>query len=169
VSTPNRPILLVEDNDDDAALALRALGELQTESGQDVTRARNGEEACAYLFGDNSNNDSNNDSNDGSRGDSNDGSAPERPLPSIVLLDLHMPRVDGLEVLRRIRADERTRLLPVVMLTSSDEDADVVRSYRLGVNSFVRKPVDQAAFRSAVRSVGDYWLDQNVPPPEPAS
>ena len=147
-STRTCPILLVEDNDDDATLTLRALLEVSDATAQDIERARDGEEACTYLFG--------------------NGADAERVLPSIVLLDLHLPRLDGMEVLRRIRADARTRLLPVVMLTSSDEDADVVRSYDLGVNSFVHKPVDHAAFRSAVRSLGDYWLDQNVPPPEPA-
>jgi two-component system response regulator len=127
---------------------LRELRESSDAPAQAVTRARDGEEACTYLFGKDASED--------------------RPLPSIVLLDLHLPRVDGMEVLRRIRADQRTRLVPVIMLTSSDDDADVTRSYRLGVNSFVRKPVDHAAFRSIVRSLGEFWLDRNVPPPEPA-
>jgi len=145
VTRPDRPLLVVDDNDDDATLALRVLRE---EGGQHIDRARDGEEACAYLFG--------------------DSGAERRPLPRMVLLDLHMPRLDGIEVLQRIRADERTRLLPVVMFTSSDAEDDVVRSYRLGVNGFVRKPVDQFEFRAALRALGDYWLNLNEAPPERA-
>jgi CheY-like chemotaxis protein len=143
VKPTNRPLLVVEDNDDDATLALRVLGE---ESGREIDRARDGQEACTYLFG--------------------NSDVDRRPLPLMVLLDLHMPRLDGLEVLERIRADERTRLLPVVMLTSSDAEDDVVRSYRLGVNGFVRKPVDQTQFRAALRALGTYWLKLNEAPPE---
>jgi CheY-like chemotaxis protein len=144
VTPTNRPLLVVDDNDDDATLALLVLSE---ESGQEIDRARDGEEACAYLFG------------------GPDGGAP-RPLPRMVLLDLHMPRLDGMEVLQRIRADERTRLVPVVMLTSSDAEDDIVRSYRLGVNGFVRKPVDHTQFRAALRAVGNYWLGCNETAPE---
>jgi CheY-like chemotaxis protein len=140
-------LLIVDDNDDDALLTLRVLRE---ESEYEIDRAHNGEEACAYLFG------------EAADGD-------HRPLPRMVLLDLHMPRVDGLEVLQRIRADERTRLLPVVMLTSSDAEDDIVRSYRLGVNGFVRKPVDHAQYRAALRALGNYWLQLNETPPERTS
>jgi CheY-like chemotaxis protein len=146
VTRANRPILVVDDNDDDATLAIRVLSE---DSGPEIERAHDGEEACAYLFDDS--------------GDE------RRPLPRMVLLDLHMPRLDGLGVLQRIRADERTRLLPVVMLTSSDAEDDVVRSYRLGVNGFVRKPVDQDQFRAALRALRSYWLNLNEVPPERVS
>jgi two-component system response regulator len=140
-----RSILVVEDNDDDLVLALRALRE------QDVTHevafARDGVEASDFLFG--------------------TADADAQPLPIVVFLDLNLPRVSGLEVLRRIRAHERTRLLPVVVLTSSRAEEDIVSSYSLGANSYVRKPVDYAAFRTAIRALGDYWLALNeVPPPE---
>ena len=88
-----------------------------------------------------------------------------RPLPAVVLLDLKLPKVDGLEVLRRIRSDDRTRLLPVVILTSSKEEADLVGGYRLGANSYVRKPVDFNAFLEATRQLGLYWLVLNEAPP----
>jgi two-component system response regulator len=89
-------------------------------------------------------------------------------VPVVVLLDLRMPLVDGLEVLERLRADDRTRLLPVVILTSSREEEDVVRGYRLGANSYVRKPVESEAFSEAVRQLGLYWLVVNEAPPSPA-
>ena len=100
-----------------------------------------GEEALTYLFG--------------------NGDTEAKPLPVLILLDLKLPKVDGLEVLQRIRADERTRLLPVVILTSSKEQDDLVRSYTLGVNSYVRKPVDFNEFVSAVQQLGLYWLVLN--------
>ena len=136
-----RTILLVEDNDDDVELTLQAF----TEHGwrDAIVVARDGVEALDYLF------------------------APaERPLPHVVLLDLKLPKIDGLEVLRRIRADQRTRLLPVVILTSSKEEQDILRSYDLGANSFVRKPVDFIEFVDAVRQLGLYWLLLNLQVPD---
>jgi CheY-like chemotaxis protein len=134
-----RPILVVEDNADDMELALRALREQQLH--HDIAVARDGVEASEFLFG--------------------SGEQDVRPLPVVVLLDLNLPKVSGFEVLRRIRAHDRTKLLPVVVLTSSREEEDIMSSYSLGANSYVRKPVDYAAFRSAVRALGDYWLAIN--------
>ncbi len=133
-----RVILLVEDNPSDEELTLRALK--KSNFLNPVTVARDGAEALAYLFGDN-------------------------PLPQIVLLDLKLPKVDGLEVLRELRANERTKLLPVVVLTSSVEEQDILRSYDLGANSYVRKPVDFTQFVEAVRQLGLYWLVLNQPVP----
>lgn len=143
---PNRKILLVEDNDDDALLTERALRKGGVANA--VVRARNGAEALDYLLPD-------------------ERSPGENEAPVVVLLDLRMPLVDGLEVLERVRADERTRLLPVVILTSSREEEDVARGYRLGANSYVRKPVESEAFSDAVRQLGLYWLVVNEAPPLP--
>jgi CheY-like chemotaxis protein len=140
-----RTILLVEDNPSDEALTLRALK--RSNIGNDVVVVRDGAEALDYLFG--------------RRSDFRDA----RALPQLVLLDLNLPKIDGLEVLRRIRADERTRLLPVVILTSSGEERDIVRGYGLGANGYVRKPVDFVQFAEAVRQLGLYWLIINEPPP----
>jgi CheY-like chemotaxis protein len=140
-----KTILLVEDNPKDEALTLRALNKHSVQNK--VVVARNGVEALDYLLGTND--------------------AAERPLPELILLDLKLPKIDGLEVLRRIRAAERTRLLPVVILTSSAEDADILEGYRLGTNGYVRKPVDFVAFTDAVRHLGLYWLLVNTPPPSP--
>jgi two-component system, response regulator len=140
-----RPILLVEDNPDDVDLTLRAFR--KNNIGNPVDVARDGAEALDSLFG--------------------AGAYAGRALaaaPTVVLLDLKLPKVDGLEVLRRLRADERTRLLPVVILTSSQEEQDIVASYRLGANSYVRKPVDFQQFAEAVRQLGIYWLLLNQPP-----
>jgi two-component system response regulator len=131
-------ILLVEDNPDDAELALRAFAKSKIKN--DIVLARDGVEALDYLFATGS----------------HAGRAPG--LPEIVLLDLNLPRLDGLEVLRRLRADERTRYLPVVVLTSSGQDQDILRSYDLGANSYVRKPVDFGQFVDAARQLGLYWL-----------
>ncbi len=143
-----KAILLVEDNPDDEALTLRALKRHSV--GNEVIVARDGAQALEYLFG---------------RGAyaGRDVSA----LPEVVLLDLKLPKVDGLEVLREIRADARTRFLPVVVLTSSGEERDLVESYRLGANSYVRKPVGFEDFSHAVGQLGLYWLLLNQTPSEP--
>ncbi len=139
-------ILLVEDNPDDEALTIRALN--RNNITNEVFVARDGVQAMDYVFARGSHADR----------DIND-------LPRLVLLDLKLPKVDGLEVLRQIRADERTKRLPVVVLTSSKEEQDLVDSYNLGVNSYIRKPVDFTLFTEAVRQVGLYWLVLNEPPP----
>jgi len=132
------PILLVEDNRQDELLILRALGKVNLSNR--VVVARDGQQALDYLLD------------------------PEAPLPVVVLLDLGLPRVGGLEVLQRLRAQARTRLLPVVILTSSDEDRDLVAGYQLGANSFVQKPVHFASFAETVASLGTYWALVNRPP-----
>jgi two-component system, response regulator len=143
-----RMILLVEDNADDEALTRRALAKNNIQN--EVLVARDGAEALDCLFG--------------------TGTHAGRPVaPEVVLLDLKLPKVDGLEVLRRIRADDRTRRLPVVILTSSREERDVVSGYDLGANSYIRKPVDFGQFVEAVRQLGLYWLVLNEPPPPPLS
>ncbi len=138
-------ILLVEDNPDDVKLTLRALEKNRIANTVDV--ARDGVEALEYLSG--------------------TGRFAGRDMsltPQVILLDLKMPRMDGLEVLRRIRADERTKLLPVVILTTSSEDKDRIESYRLGANSYIRKPVDFSQFAESVRQLGLYWLVLNEAP-----
>ena len=139
-----KSILLVEDNPDDEALTLHALE--SNKIGNSVHVARNGVEALDYLF----------------RTGPYAGTQAE--LPTVVLLDIKLPKIDGLEVLRRVRADERTRLLPVVLLTSSDEEEDRLRGYALGANSYVRKPVDFDDFVQAAGQLGLYWLLLNRPP-----
>lgn len=139
-------ILLVEDNSDDEALTLRALK--NNNIINKVVVARDGVEALDFLFA--------------------TGSYASRDIsimPQVILLDLKLPKVDGLEVLRRLRADARTKLLPVVILTSSNEEADIVNSYYLGANSYVRKPVDFVQFMEAVRQLGLFWLVLNEVPP----
>lgn len=139
-----RMILLVEDNPDDEALTRRALAKNNIQN--EVLVARDGAEALDYLLG--------------------TGAHAGHPIaPEVVLLDLKLPKVDGLEVLRRIRADESTRLLPVVILTSSREERDLMSGYGLGANSYIRKPVDFGQFVEAVRQLGLYWLVLNEPPP----
>jgi two-component system response regulator len=135
-------ILLVEDNPDDEALALRALR--RNHIANEVIVARDGVAALDFLFA------------TGSHAGRDAGD-----LPEVVLLDLKLPKLHGLEVLQRIRADERTKLLPVVILTTSSEDRDVVESYRLGANSYIRKPVDFDQFSESVRQLGMYWLVLN--------
>lgn len=142
----NRVILLVEDNPDDVALTLRAFR--RNRILNEVVVTRDGVEALEYLFAQGAH-----------------ASRDPMTLPAVVLLDLNLPRIDGLEVLRRIRADERTRLLRVVMLTSSVEEQDIVRSYSLGANSYIRKPVDFDNFLTAVGQLGLYWLLLNEAPP----
>jgi two-component system response regulator len=141
-----RPILLVEDNPDDEALTLRAFK--KNNIMNEVVVARDGVEALDFLFGTGSH-----------------AGRDTRDLPQVVLLDLKLPKLDGLEVLRRIRADERTSVLPVVILTSSKEERDVIEGYRHGCNSYVRKPVDFDEFLKAVRQLGLYWLLLNEGPP----
>ena len=133
-------ILLVEDDPDHELLTIRALK--KSNIGNDVRVARDGEEAINLLFG------------------------PNRIKPQVILLDLKLPKIEGLEVLRRIRESEETRMLPVVVLTSSDEERDVVRSYQIGVNSYIRKPVDFNEFAEATRQLGVYWLVLNECPPK---
>ena len=139
-------LLLVEDNPDDVELTLRALRGQNVKNN--VVVVRDGAEALEYLFA------------TGSYADRDIGD-----LPVLMLLDLNMPRIGGLEVLRRVRADNRIKLLPVVVLTTSKEEQDVVESYRLGANSYVRKPVDFGQFSEAIRQLGLYWLVLNEPPP----
>lgn len=142
----SKVILLVEDNPDDEELTLMALQ--KNNIVNEVVVARDGVEALEFLFG------------DGPQSFSQ-----RRVLPAIILLDLKLPRVDGLEVLKRIRSDDRTRILPVVVLTSSREESDLLESYSLGCNSYVRKPVDFAQFVEATRQLGLYWLLLNEGPP----
>ena len=140
-----RPILLVEDNPDDEELTLRALH--KNNILNEIVVARDGVEALDYLFG--------------------RGAYMARDLsiqPQVILLDLKLPRADGLEVLKQVRADERTRLLAVVILTSSKEEEDLIRSYSLGANSYVRKPVNFADFITAVKTLGLFWLLLNEIP-----
>lgn len=138
----DKTILLVEDNPDDEELTILAFR--KNNLSNNILVAHDGEEALEMLFGE-----------EGRSG----------PLPSIVLLDLKLPKVDGLEVLRRIRGDARTRMLPVVVLTSSMEESDLHESYNLGCNSYVRKPVSFAEFLEAARQLGLYWLLINQTPP----
>jgi len=140
-------ILLVEDNPDDEALTLRALRQNNIMNRVDVVR--DGAEAIDYLFCQGAHK-----AHDPSQ------------KPAIVMLDLKLPKLDGLEVLQRIRADERTRLLPVVILTSSREEQDLIKGYSLGANSYIRKPVDFKQFVNAVDQIGLYWLVLNEPPPK---
>lgn len=139
-------ILLVEDNPNDEELTLRALKKSQIMNR--VVVVRDGVEALDYLF---------------MRGAHANRSSSE--TPQVILLDLKLPKIDGLEVLREIRSDDRTKLLPVVVLTSSVEDQDLIKSYGLGANSYVRKPVDFVQFMEAVRQLGLYWLVLNQPAP----
>lgn len=138
-------VLLIEDNANDEALTLRALR--KNNIGNDVIVVREGAEALDYL--------------PARRSDPADA----RAMPQLVLLDLNLPKIDGLEGLRRIRADERTKLLPVVILTSSGEEQDIVRGYGLGANAYGRKPVDFIQFANAVLQLGLFWLILNEPPP----
>jgi two-component system, response regulator len=142
-------ILLVEDNADDEALTLRALK--KNNIGNEVIVVHDGAEALDYLFA--------------------TGAYADRDMsvmPSITLLDLKLPKIDGLEVLKRLRSDARTRLLPVVILTSSKEEQDLIKGYSLGANSYIRKPVDFGQFVEAVRQLGLYWLVLNETPPKEA-
>ena len=137
-----KTILLVEDNPDDVELTMMALE--KSRISNEVVVVGDGVEALDYLF---------------ARGDF--AGRDVGVMPQVILLDLNMPRMDGLEFLRRIRADEKTRLLPVVVLTTSNEDKDKIESYKLGANSFVRKPVDFQQFVEAVQHLGLYWMVLN--------
>ena len=145
----NKWILLVEDNPDDEALTLRALK--RNNILNDVVVARDGAEAVDYLYA------------EGAYSDRD-----PADLPEVVLLDLKLPKIDGLGVLQRIRSEELTRRLAVVILTSSNEERDIIAGYDLGANSYIRKPVDFNQFMEAVRQLGVYWLVLNVSPPSPA-
>jgi two-component system, response regulator len=138
MSTPSPLIVLVEDNADDEALTLRALK--KNAIVNDIVVLRDGAQAVEYLL------------------------APDVPAPHLVLLDLKLPKLDGLQVLERLRREPRTAALPIVVLTSSNEDRDLVESYRLGANSYIRKPVDFEQFTEAVRQLGLYWLVLNQLP-----
>lgn len=139
-------ILLIEDNPDDEALTRRAFAKNNIRN--ELVVAHDGEEALQYLFG----------ASPHEYGDANN-------MPQVVLLDLKLPRIGGLEVLKRIRAGERTKLLPVIILTTSREDTDILSGYDLGANSYVQKPVEFDQFVDAVRQLGLYWLGLNQPPP----
>jgi two-component system, response regulator len=138
---PDRHILLIEDNPDDRDLTIRALK--KNNLLNPIAVANNGADAITMLLGDG-----------------------DRENPALILLDLKLPKVDGLEVLRRIRADQRTRTVPVVVLTSSKQDDDIREAYNLGANGYVRKPVEFSQFTEAVRTVGLFWLILNQPPPQ---
>ncbi|MEI7987708.1 MAG: response regulator [Chloroflexota bacterium] len=139
-------ILLVEDNPDDEAFTLRAMH--RNHIANPVVVVRDGVEALDYMF---------------AAGKYADRDVKE--LPAVILLDLKLPKIDGLEVLKRVREDARTRIVPIVILTTSNEDNDIIKGYQLGANSYVRKPVDFEQFTSAVGQLGMYWLLLNEPPP----
>lgn len=132
-------IVLVEDNPDDQALTIRALRKQNV--ANEIVVLQDGVEALDFLL------------------------SPDKPIPHLVLLDLKLPKLDGMQVLRRLRSEPRTQLLPIVVLTSSDEERDVIDGYRLGANSYIRKPVDFNQFSEAVRHLGLYWLVLNQAPP----
>ena len=142
----NKIILLVEDNPDDEELTIRSLRKANI--ANDIAVARDGNEALEFLFC------------EGSHADRDPGK-----MPAVVLLDLKLPKLNGIEVLRKIRADARTLLIPVVVLTSSSEEEDMLQSYTSGANSYVRKPVDFGAFAEAVTQLGIFWMLHNQDPP----
>jgi two-component system, response regulator len=150
MTAADKIILLVEDNPDDAKLTLRAFK--QSNIANPIAVARDGIEALDFLF---------------ARGAY--GERVGKPLPTLIVLDLKLPRLDGLGVLKAIRADARTKLVPVVILTSSKEEQDLISGYSLGANSYVRKPVDFAEFLEAAKHLGIYWLMMNQPPPKRAA
>ena len=145
----SRTILLVEDNHQDEILTLRALKKINLANRINVVR--DGRQAIDYLF---------------RQGDFSGREGPD--LPTVILLDIHLPRMSGLEVLERLRADSRTRLCPIVLLTSSDEERDRLQGYQSGANSFVRKPLDFSDFAETVSRLGVYWMAVNEPPQQGA-
>ena len=148
--TQKNVLLLVEDNPDDEELTLLAFE--QSAIANEVVVAHDGVEALDYLF------------STGMYADRN-----PSLMPALILLDLQLPRINGLEVLQRLRADPRTKLVPVVILTTSNEQQDLINSYSLGCNSYIRKPVDYDQFMTAVQQLGMYWLLINEPPPVPVN
>jgi CheY-like chemotaxis protein len=148
--TQKNVLLLVEDNPDDEELTLLAFE--QSAIANEVVVAHDGVEALDYLF------------STGMYADRN-----PSLMPALILLDLQLPRINGLEVLQRLRADNRTKLIPVVILTTSNEQQDLINSYSLGCNSYIRKPVDYDQFITAVQQLGMYWLLINEPPPVPVN
>lgn len=141
-------VLLVEDNEDDTFLALRALNSVRTNNRFEVEVAMDGAKALDLLLE-----------------QDDDGDEIEIKLPSLILLDVNLPRVDGLEVLRRLRADDRTQSIPVVIFSSSDSAEDIDASYKYGANSYLRKPALYSEYRAVLEQVGVYWLDANLCPP----
>lgn len=141
----NKQILLVEDNADDVLLAKRALKKVNIAT--DLVVVRDGEEAIDYLFGRHEY-----------------ASRDLKIMPDVIFLDLKLPKLDGIDVLKRVRADKQTSMIPVVMLTSSSEDADIINCYKNGANSFICKPVDFDQFVEASQQMGNYWLSLNVTP-----
>ena len=146
MGTNNKIILLIEDNKDDVALTLRALK--KNNILNEVRAIGDGAEALDYLFG-----------------QGKHVGREANALPAVVLLDLKLPKVGGIEVLQRLRANDKTKLLPIVILTSSKEEQDMINGYKFGANSYIRKPVDFTQFTQAVQQLGLYWLGLNEPPP----
>jgi two-component system, response regulator len=144
----NKVMLLVEDNPSDEKLTLRAFRKCGWEN--QIVVVRDGAEALDYLFGSGAH-----------------AGRDASHLPAVVLLDLSLPRIDGHEVLRRVRADQRTKLLPIVILTASNEEEDVIRSYALGANAYVRKPIEFGEFATTAQTLGLFWLVMNQIPPRP--
>jgi len=140
----DRSILIIEDNPDDGLLTIRAFKKLNFKN---VTLAETGTEALQHIFGE---------------PDSNENKT-ELNRPDLILLDLNLPVIDGFSVLRKIRADQRTRTIPIIVLTSSGEESDIEKSYELGANSYIRKPVDFLEFEKAALLISEYWLTLNVP------
>jgi two-component system, response regulator len=147
-SDRNQEILLVEDNEDDIFLTKRAFSKAGLKN--EIVVARDGEEAISYLFG--AHNEHLND-----------------PCPALILLDINLPKIDGLEILKRLRSEPRTRLCRVVILTSSNEDSNILKGYNLGATAYIRKPVDFKQFANVVSQVGLFWLVLNEPPPNPCN